>query len=146
MSSPVVNPSLHEQFDRTEERKLSDRSAGLGLACTFALVACAPLLREGRIRWWAVGVSLAILLISLLRPSLLHPLAWMGRKLADLLGRAIGMAALALLFFLVITPFGLVRRLFVRDPLHRRIDKSCQSYWVERRPPGPSPESMAHQF
>jgi hypothetical protein len=34
----------------------------------------------------------------------------------------------------------------VRDPLRRRVDKSCKSYWVERRPPGPSPESMAHQF
>jgi hypothetical protein len=142
----LENPSLHEQYDRNEERKLSERPAGLGIACTFLLLACAPLLRGGRARWWALCVSGAILMVSLVRPGLLHPVAWLGRKLADTLGRAIGLAALALLFFLVITPFGLARRLFVRDPLRRRIDKNCKSYWVERRPPGPSPESMAHQF
>ncbi|HXM41331.1 MAG TPA: hypothetical protein VN924_08770 [Bryobacteraceae bacterium] len=142
----MANPSLHEQFDRTEERTLSHRSAGLGAAGAFLLLACAPLLRGGRLRWWALCVSAVILLASLLRPSLLHPMAWLGRKLADLLGRVVGLVSLALLFYLVVTPFGLARRLFVRDPLRRRIDKRCNSYWVERRPPGPSPESMAHQF
>jgi hypothetical protein len=34
----------------------------------------------------------------------------------------------------------------VRDPLRCRIDKTRKSYWVERQPPGPAPESMAHQF
>jgi hypothetical protein len=142
----LANPSLHEQFDRTEERKLSDRSAGIGIACTFALVACAPLLRRGTVRWWALAVSVAVLLLALLWPRVLHPVAWIGRKLADTVGHAVGLVSLALMFYLVITPFGLLRRLFVRDPLRRRIDKSCKSYWVERQPPGPSPESMAHQF
>jgi len=142
----LANPSLHEQFDRTEERKLSDRPAGIGLACTFALVACAPLLRRGGVRWWALCVSGALLLVALLWPGVLHPVAWLGRKLADILSRVIGLITLALLFYLVITPFGLARRIFVRDPLRRRIDKSAKSYWVERQPPGPSPESMAHQF
>ena len=142
----MANPSLHEQFDRIEERKLSDRSAGLGIACTFALLACAPLLRRGGVRWWALGVSGAIFFVALRWPGLLHPVAWLGRKLADILGRAIGLLSLALLFYLVITPFGFVRRLFLRDPLRCRIDKSRESYWVERQPPGPAPESMAHQF
>jgi hypothetical protein len=142
----LANPNLHEQFDRTEERELSDRPAGIGIACTFALVACAPLLRRGRVRWWALSVSGAVLLVSLWQPRLLHPAAWLGRKVADLLGRVIGMVSLALLFYLVITPFGLARRLFLRDPLRRRIDKGAKTYWVERQPPGPAPESMAHQF
>jgi hypothetical protein len=142
----LANPSLHEQFDRIEERKLSDRPAGIGIACAFALLACAPLLHARPVRWWALIVSAAVLLVALARPHLLHPAAWLGRKLADALGRALGLLTLALLFYLVITPFGLARRLFVRDPLRRRIDKNCKSYWLERRPPGPSPESMAHQF
>ena len=142
----MANLSLHEQFDRIEERKLSDRASGVGIAFTFALVACAPLLRRGGVRWWALCVSGVILLVALWRPRLLHPAAWLGRKLADVLGRAVGLVSLALLFYLVITPFGLVRRIFVRDPLGCRIDKTRKSYWVERQPPGPAPESMAHQF
>ena len=142
----MANPSLHEQFDRIEERTLSDRASGIGIACTFALLACAPLLRRGGVRWWALCVSGVVLLVSLQWPRLLHPAAWLGRKLADILGRAVGLFSLALLFYLVITPFGLVRRIFVRDPLRCRIDKKRKSYWVDRQPPGPAPESMAHQF
>jgi len=142
----LANPSLHEQFDRIEERKLSPRPAGIGIACTFALLACAPLLRRGGVRWWALAASGVILLMALFWPRLLYPAAWLGRKLADILGRVIGLVSLTLLFYLVITPFGLARRIFVRDPLRRRIDKNCKTYWVERQPPGPSPDSMAHQF
>jgi len=112
----------------------------------LALVACMPLLRRGGVRWWALGVSGVVLLVALGRPRLLHPAAWVGRKVADILGRATGWCSLALLFYLFITPFGLVRRIFVRDPLGCRIDKKRKSYWVERQPPGPAPESMAHQF
>ena len=51
-----------------------------------------------------------------------------------------------LLFFGVITPIGVAMRLTGRDPLRRRHDPSASSYWILRRPPGPSPVSMRRQF
>jgi hypothetical protein len=51
-----------------------------------------------------------------------------------------------LLFFGVVTPIGLAMRLTGRDPLRRRHDPSASSYWIVRRPPGPSSVSMRRQF
>ena len=50
------------------------------------------------------------------------------------------------LFFVTVTPTALVMRLFGKDPLRLRLDKSADSYWIERTPPGPAPETMRQQF
>jgi len=50
------------------------------------------------------------------------------------------------MFFFVVAPMGLVRRIFNRDPLGLRWDAGAETYWVERRPPGPQPETMRNQF
>ena len=51
-----------------------------------------------------------------------------------------------LMFFALITPVGWVMRLRGRDALKLRLDPSAHSYWVDRRPPGPRPESFKQQF
>jgi hypothetical protein len=51
-----------------------------------------------------------------------------------------------LLFFLVVTPTGFLFRLLGKDPLRLAFDAEAGSYWIERRPRGPSPESMRNQF
>ena len=51
-----------------------------------------------------------------------------------------------LLFFLGVTPLAWLYRLLGKDPLARRFDRAAPSYWIERRPPGPPPESMQRQF
>jgi ABC-type uncharacterized transport system permease subunit len=44
-----------------------------------------------------------------------------------------GYAVLALLFFIVITPLGLVLRMLGQDPLRLRRPAGAQSYWSEVR-------------
>jgi hypothetical protein len=51
-----------------------------------------------------------------------------------------------LLFFLVVTPTGFLFRLLGKDPLRLAFDAETRSYWIERRPPGPAPETMRNQF
>jgi hypothetical protein len=43
-------------------------------------------------------------------------------------------------------PTGLLMRACGRDPLRLKPDPEASTYWVERDPPGPKPESMIHQF
>jgi hypothetical protein len=50
------------------------------------------------------------------------------------IGFVVSYLVLGILFFLVLTPFGLVFRLLGRDPLERRFDKASRSYWVARSP------------
>ena len=43
----------------------------------------------------------------------------------------------ALLFYAVVTPLGLLMRLTAKDPLRLGLDERAESYWIARRPPGP---------
>jgi len=54
--------------------------------------------------------------------------------------------AMAVLFYLLVTPLGLLLRLFGKDLLRLRGDKTASSYWIERQPPGPPPGTMVNQF
>jgi hypothetical protein len=53
---------------------------------------------------------------------------------------------MALVFFGTVLPTGLVMRALGRDPLRLKRRPNVNSYWIERRPPGPAPESMKDQF
>lgn len=80
-----------------------------------------------------LGASL--MLLGALSPKLLvvPNRLWMG--LAEALGFVMTRVILALVFFLVVTPIGLVRRLTGGDPLGRRAGRT-ESYWkpyTERR-------------
>ena len=56
--------------------------------------------------------------------------AWM--RFAAVLGHVNSRVLLTLMYYLVVTPYGVVTRLVGRDPLRRR-GKAAGSYWVERK-------------
>jgi hypothetical protein len=60
--------------------------------------------------------------------------------------RVVNPVVMALLFFVTVVPMGLAMRAFGRDALRLKRDKNAASYWILREPPGPSPETMKHQF
>jgi len=139
--------STHEDFSRHAEAKgSSDRTFGLVFTVFFLLVALAPLRTHHPVRWWAIVAAAMALAVVLIRPSWLHPfnLAW--TKLGLLLGRVVSPVVMALLFFVVITPMAFLFRMFGKDPLRLSPDTKAPTYWIERQPPGPPPESMANQF
>ena len=54
--------------------------------------------------------------------------------------------ALGLLFFVTIMPIGLVMRATGKDFLRLKRDPAAKTYWIDRTPPGPPPQSMKNQF
>jgi hypothetical protein len=138
---------MHEDFTREEEvHGSSDRAFGLVMAAFLSLVAFVPLLHGGPVRWWVVAVAAAFLLAALLRPAILRPLNTLWLKFGLLLSRIVGPLVLALLFYLTVTPIGLLIRAAGKDPLRLRRNASATSYWIPRDPPGPPPASMKQQF
>ena len=53
---------------------------------------------------------------------------------------------MAVIFFGVFTPFGLVMRAFGRDAMKRRFEPTLPSYWERRDPPGPADNSFRDMF
>ena len=139
--------SLHEDLDRKQETQgSSDRAFGIVFAVFFALVALSPLRSHHPVRWWAFPAAGLFLLVGLLKPVWLHPLNKYWTKLGLLMGRIVSPVVTAVLFYAVVTPTALLFRILGKDPLRLAHDASARSYWIERQPPGPAPETMANQF
>jgi hypothetical protein len=140
-------PGLHESYDREEEVKgSSDRGFGFVFAGFFVIVALVRWWKDHGGAGWFLAAALAMLLISFVRPSLLAPFNRVWTKLALLLSKVMNPVIMAILFFLVVAPIGLLMRLFGKRPLALGFDPAAKSYWIERKPPGPLPGSMKNQF
>lgn len=137
----------HEDLNRVEHIEgSSDRSFGLVFAGVFLVIASWPLFHGGSLRWWSVGVAAGFGLLALVKPVLLAELNRLWLKLGILLGKIVSPIALGILFYVVITPIGVMTRLSGKDSLRLKYDPEADSYWIPREPPGPPPGSMNQQF
>ncbi len=126
----------------------SNRSFGVVFAVVFLIIALWPLLgRSGAgPRWWAAALSVAFAVLAFAAPSVLAaPNRW-WMALGLLLGRIVSPIVLGLLFYAVFTPMGWALRASGKDPLRLARDRAATSYWIDRKPPGPPPESLSNQF
>jgi len=83
----------------------------------------------------AMGIASAGLTVTLLYAALppLRRFIYLGwMKVTYPIGWTISHIALAAVFYLVITPIGLLMRLFGRDPMQRRLLPKATTYWVPR--------------
>ena len=137
----------HEDFSRTHDVKASsNRAFGWVFVAVFAIIGAWPLLSGGALRWWSVITAAVILLITLVAPALLALPNRLWLRFGLLLNRIISPVVLAFLFYVVVTPMGLLMRAVGKDSLRLRRGGTDASYWIERDPPGPKPDSMNHQF
>jgi len=137
----------HEDLTREQHVEgSSDRSFGLVFAAVFLLIALGPLRHGHMPRWWACGVAAVFALIALVKPKVLSPLNRLWIKLGVLLGKVVSPIALGILFYGILTPLGVFIRLSGKDPLRLKLDRNAESYWIQRNPPGPRPDSMTNQF
>jgi len=137
----------HEDFSRTHEVEASsNRSFGWVFTAVFLVIAVWPLLSGGAVRWWSLVVAAAFALVTLAVPKLLALPNRLWLRFGLLLNRIISPIALAILFYLVVTPLGALMRMLGKDSLRLRRSESDASYWIKREPPGPKPDSLNHQF
>ncbi len=137
----------HERLSEDEVVKgSSDRSFGLVFTAVFTLIGLWPLLSGEGVRWWSLAVALIFAALAIARPSALAPLNRLWTRFGLMLNRIVSPLVMGLLFYLIITPFALIMRAVGKDPLRLEFDPGAESYWIEREPPGPAPESIKNQF
>lgn len=81
---------------------------------------------------WFVGAGLVLFILSRVAYPIMKPIhiGWM--TLAFALGWFNTRLLLGIFFYLVLTPIGVLMRLFGKDLLDQRIDKNAPSYWKKR--------------
>jgi hypothetical protein len=104
-------------------------------------------LYRGRMTVVAVlgGIGFALLLMGLLLPALARRFHIVWMRFAAILGYINSRILITLMFYGLITPFGLISRLFGRDTLNRR-SKERESYWIPRATTRQTKEGFERQF
>ena len=109
----------------------SNKSFGIVFFVFFLIIGLYPLINEGNIRIWSIVISIIFLILGLINSQVLTPLNILWFKFGMLLGRFVSPIVMGLVFFLVVTPTGLIMKLFNKDLLKLRKNKNS-SYWIKR--------------
>ena len=120
----------------------SNRSFGIVFFIVFLLIAFYPLTYSGDIGIWYAIISLIFLVLGLLDSKILTPLNKIWFKFGMLLGRIISPFIMGIIFFLVVTPIGLIMRILGKDLVNLKYNNN-KTYWIEKT--GPK-SKMKNQF
>ena len=120
----------------------SNKSFGIVFFVVFLLIALYPLIYNEEIRVWSVIISLIFLVLGLLNSKIFTPLNKLWFKFGIFLGKIISPIIMGIIFFLVVTPIGLLMRLLGKDLINLKYNNN-KSYWIEKK--GPK-SKMKNQF
>ena len=137
----------HESFTQSgPEKSGSDRSFGIVFAVVFLIIGLWPLWYAEGPRLWSLIVAATFFGLALVRPSLLGPLNRLWLAFGALLHRIVSPLVMGVVFYLTVTPIGLLMQILGKRPIPLGFDRACESYWIERDPPGPAPDTIKNQF
>ena len=120
----------------------SNRNFGIVFFIVFLIIALWPILKQNEIRIWSLIISFIFFVLGLINSKLLAPLNKLWFKFGILLGNIIAPIVMGIVFFLVVTPTGLIMRLLRKDLMNLKKNKS-DTYWLKK---DNSNSSLRNQF
>ena len=120
----------------------SNRSFGVVFFIVFLLIGLYPLLNGDDLRIWSLIISFIFLALGLINSRILTPLNRLWFKFGLLLGKFISPIIMGIIFFIVVTPIGIIMRLLKKDLLNLKYNKK-ETYWIKKT--GPK-SKMKNQF
>ena len=115
-----------------EIKTASNKSFGIVFFVIFIIIALWPLLKDENIRVWSIIVSIIFLTLGLLNSKILTPLNQLWIRFGILLGKIVSPIVMGIIYFGVVTPIGLIMRIFGKDILNLKIDKNKKTYWLAK--------------
>lgn len=137
---------MSETTSYSEIKQGSERGFGLVFCVVFLIITGFVYYKSGTINYWLLSVAIAFGLIALTVPKVLKPLNFVWFKFGMLLGHIIAPLVMMIIFFLVVTPIGLLMRVFGKDSLRLKRTLVNNSYWIKREDNPEAPPSMKNQF
>ena len=120
----------------------SNRSFGIVFFVVFLIIATYPLINGDELRLWSLIISIVFLFLGLVNSKILNPLNKLWFKFGIFLGKIISPLVMGIIFFLVVTPIGLLMSLLNKDLLKLKFNNNS-SYWIEKTEPK---SKMKNQF
>lgn len=124
----------------------SNRQFGVTVGGIAAVLSFLPFLAGNDSYLPVTFLGAGLVMAAFMCPLLLSPAnrgwMWLGARIHMLVSPLL----LALVFFLVVTPVSLIRKVFVRDPLNIHLEPKKISYWIDRSESTPKGDSLRNQF
>ena len=120
----------------------SNRSFGIVFFVVFLIIGLWPLINNGDIRNWSVIISATFLVLGLLNSKVLTPLNKTWFRFGIFLGNFIAPIVMAIIYFLVVTPIGILMKIVKKDLINLKKNTN-KTYWIEKKE---IKSSMKNQF
>ena len=120
----------------------SNKGFGIVFFVVFVLISIWPILNDEGIRIWSLIISFIFLILGIKNSNLLTPLNLTWFRFGLFLGKIVSPIVMGLVYFFVVTPTGLIMRLFKKDLIMLKKNNK-KTYWIEKKN---SESSMKNQF
>ena len=114
------------------KNKSSEKSFGIVFSVVFLIISLWPFLDGNQIRLPWLIASAILILLSFIKPESLRPFNLLWMKLGALLGKVVAPIVMLVIFFVVVTPIGIVLKIFKKDLLGLNFSDH-ESYWLKRK-------------
>ena len=137
---------LKEEIKHIKESKKDLRKFGLTIGIVLLIITVVLFLydKSSYVYFGIIGVTL--ILTGFILPAALKPLNKIWMTFALLLGWFTSRVILTILFYLVLTPIGLIAKLFRKRFLNLKIEIGAASYWDKREVKSPELTEYERQF
>ena len=109
----------------------SNKSFGIVFFIVFIIISLYPLVNQEDIRIWSLVIAFIFFILALLNSKILTPINKIWTRFGLFLGNFISPIVMGIIFFFVVTPIGLLMRLFGKDVLNLKKNK-FSTYWIKK--------------
>ena len=115
-----------------ENQKIpSNKNFGITFSIFFLLITIYIFINYEKLNLWLLSASAIFFILGITNSNLLLPVNKIWFKIGIFLGKIISPLVMGIIFFLVITPIGLILRIFRKDVLKLKFS-SDKSYWIDK--------------
>jgi hypothetical protein len=120
----------------------SNKSFGIVFFIVFLIIAFWPFVTITTVKIWPLIISIIFFILGMMNSKILSPLNLIWFKFGILLGSIVSPIVMSIIFFVVITPIGIIMKILGKDLLNKKYNNK-KSYWIIK---DNSKNSMKQQF
>ena len=135
--------SMFENISHYKIKAGTELNFGLVFAAVFVIISLYPLWFGKNIHLWACIIAFIFFFFAIFLPKALILANKLWFKLGSFLGAIVSPIIMGVIFFLTVTPTGMIMRLLGKDILNQKIKKTIKSYWIKKIK---TVSSMKNQF
>lgn len=122
------------------------RKFGLTFGIVVGAIGAYLFWKENGASLYFIGVAFVTILFGIIRPALLLYFYKIWMFIGGVMGWINTRIILAIIFYLILTPIALILRLFGKQFIEKKWDKSAKSYWNIRESSIPEGADYEKQF